>query len=175
MTVNYNGSYCLGTVSGTETLRRPTATPPAQPEAPAEPEPPAPPAPPPPPPAVESAKCNSSKGSDIAECIEQRYPEYGRKGVSLSQRKANMQFLRDRLIEHATCKGLRVGHNLRRGGPEISNDFITFHTGGRWVGVDIASGYDDPKTTLNMMWYQHGSSSNWGHPYYKDYGPVNCP
>lgn len=42
-----------------------------------------------------------------------------------------MQFLRDRLIEHATCKGLTVGLNLKRGGPDISNDFITFFTLGR--------------------------------------------
>ncbi len=51
------------------------------------------------------ASCNSSKGSDIAKCIEARYPQYRRAGVSLDQRKRDMQFLRDRLIEHATCKG----------------------------------------------------------------------
>ncbi len=120
------------------------------------------------------AVCNSSKGSDIAECIEDRYPQYLVKGISLDKRVQNMQFLRNRLIEHAKCQGLKVGLNLKRGGPEISNDFITYHTGSRWVGVDIASGYDDTKDTLNLMWYQHGSSTNWGHPYYKDYGPVNC-
>ena len=120
------------------------------------------------------ASCNSSKGSDIANCIEARYPQYRRAGVSLDQRKRDMQFLRDRLIEHATCKGLTVGLNLKRGGPEISNDFITFFTLGRWVGVDIASGYDDTRSPLSMMWYQHGASTNWGYPYYKPYGPVNC-
>ena len=120
------------------------------------------------------ASCNSSKGSDIAKCIEARYPQYRRAGVSLDQRKRDMQFLRDRLIEHATCKGLTVGLNLKRGGPEISNDFITFFTLGRWVGVDIASGYDDTRSTLSMMWYQHGASTSWGFPYHKPYGPVNC-
>ena len=120
------------------------------------------------------ASCNSSKGSDIAKCIEARYPQYRRAGVSLDQRKRDMQFLRDRLIEHATCKGLTVGRNLKRGGPEISNDFITFFTLGRWVGVDIAAGYDDTGSTLSMMWYQHGASTNWGYPYHKPYGPVNC-
>ena len=120
------------------------------------------------------ASCNSSKGSDIAECIEARYPQYRRAGVSLDQRKRDMQFLRDRLIEHATCRGLTVGLNLKRGGPDISNDFITFFTLGRWVGVDIAAGYDDTRSTLTMMWYQHGASTNWGYPYHKPYGPVNC-
>jgi hypothetical protein len=85
-----------------------------------------------------------------------------------------MQFLRDRLIEHAICKGLQVGQNLKRGGPEISNDFITYYTGGRWVGVDIASGYDDTSDTLNLQWYQHGASTSYGFPYYKPY-PYSCP
>ncbi len=120
------------------------------------------------------ASCSSSKGSDIAKCIEARYPQYRRAGVSLDQRKRDMQFLRDRLIEHATCRGLTVGLNLKRGGPEISNDFITFFTLGRWVGVDIAGGYDDRHSTLTMMWYQHGASTNWGHPFHKAYGSVNC-
>jgi len=140
-------------------------------------DPPPPPPPPPgddPPGGGDPGKCNSSKGSDIAECIEGRYPQYRRAGVSLDQRKRDMQFLRDRLIEHAKCKGLNVGQNLKRGGPEISNDFITFFTGGRWVGVDIASGYDDTGDVLNMMWYQHGPSTNWGYPYHKPY-PYNCP
>ena len=120
------------------------------------------------------ASCNSSKGSDIAECIEARYPQYRKAGVSLDQRKANMQFLRNRLIEHATCKGLNVGLNLKRGGPDISNDFITYFTGGRWVGVDVSSGYDDTSTTLKMQWYQHGAGTNWGYPYHQPYGPVSC-
>jgi len=51
-----------------------------------------------------------------------------------------MQFLRDRLIEHASCRGLQVGWNDKRGSGTLSNDFITYFTGGRWVGVDIASG-----------------------------------
>jgi hypothetical protein len=124
--------------------------------------------------ATDPASCSSSKGSDIAKCIEARYPQYRRAGVSLDQRKRDMQFLRDRFIEHATCKGLNVGLNLKRGGPELSNDFITFFTLGRWVGVDIAGGYDDTRSTLTMMWYQHGAATSWGHPYHKPYGPVNC-
>ena len=121
------------------------------------------------------SSCSSSKGSDIAECIEARYPQYRRAGVSVDQRKRDMQFLRDRLIEHAHCKGLQVGLNLKRGGPDISNDFITYFTGGRWVGVDIASCYDDTSDTLNLMWYQHGASTNYGYPYHKAYGPITCP
>lgn len=114
-------------------------------------------------------KCSSSQGDDIAECIEARYPQYRKAGVSVDTRKANMQFLRDRLIEHATCRGLQVGWNDKRGSGTLSNDFITFFTGGRWVGVDIASGYDDTSDALNMTWYQHGASTNYGYPYHKPY------
>ena len=153
--------------SATQTFRTPSPPVVAPPPAPGGPAPD-------PNPSGNSGACSSSRGSDIADCIEARYPQYLTAGVSLDRRIANMQFLRDRLIEHATCRGLRVGLNLKRGGPTISNDFITYYTGGRWVGVDIASGYDDTKTRLRMSWYQHGSSTNWGHPYYKDYGPVSC-
>ena len=68
--------------------------------------------------------CNSSNGSDIAECIEARYPSYLAAGVSESRRRSNMEFLRDRMIEHGKCKGLNLGLNLKRGGPTISADFI---------------------------------------------------
>ncbi len=78
--------------------------------------------------------CNSSAGKDIAECIEARYPAYLAARVSLDTRKRNMQFLRDRMIEHAKCRGLDVGQNLKRGGPEISNDFIAWKTGGHLEG-----------------------------------------
>ena len=144
------------------------------PQEPSAPPPPSSPGPSPSPAPGNPSSCNSSKGSDIAECIEAKYPQYRKAGVSLATRKSNMQFLRDRLIEHAKCKGLQVGQNLKRGGPEISNDFITFFTGGRWVGVDIASGYDDTSDTLNMMWYQHGASTNYGYPYYSPYGSAIC-
>jgi hypothetical protein len=117
--------------------------------------------------------CNSSSGDDIAECIEARYPGYLAAGVSLSQRVANMQFLRNRMIEHANCRGLDVGLNLKRGGPSISNDFVAWKTNGRVQGVDIASSYDDTRKQLNLMWHTYGPP-NYGFPYYKDYGRVSC-
>jgi hypothetical protein len=93
--------------------------------------------------------------------------------VSLSQRVANMQFLRNRMIEHANCRGLDVGLNLKRGGPSISNDFVAWKTNGRVQGVDIASSYDDTRKQLNLMWHTYGPP-DYGFPYYKDYGHVSC-
>jgi hypothetical protein len=117
--------------------------------------------------------CNSREGNDIASCIEARYPQYLASGVSLSKRTSNMRFLRDRMIEHAKCRGLDVGLNLKRGGPEISVDFVAWRNGGRLEGVDIASAYDDPRKRLNLMWHRYGPP-NYGHPFYKDFGPANC-
>ena len=35
-----------------------------------------------------------------------------------------MMFLRNRVIEAGICGGLNLGWNLKRGGPELSIDFI---------------------------------------------------
>jgi hypothetical protein len=120
--------------------------------------------------------CNSSDGSDIAECIESRYPSYLAAGVSESRRKANMAFLRDRTIEHGKCKGLNLGQNYKRGNKnDISYDFIVWRRSGQPdMGVDIGSAYDDTRRRLGLAWHTYGAGDNYGYPYYKDYGPVNC-
>jgi hypothetical protein len=121
------------------------------------------------------SSCNSSKGSDIADCIEARYPQYLVANVSLSRRQANMAFLRDRMIEHGKCRGLDLGLNLKRGGPSISYDFLVWRRSGQPdTGVDIASGYDALGNRLSLGWLTYGADRNYGHPYYKNYGPVSC-
>ena len=120
-----------------------------------------------------SSSCNSSDGSDIVECIEARYPQYLAAGVSLARREENTKFLRNKIIEHAKCKGLDVGLNLKRGGPSISVDFIAWRRSGRTEGVDVVSGWDDTKRKLSLSWHTYGPP-NYGHPFYKDYGPVSC-
>jgi hypothetical protein len=140
--------------------------------------------PPPPPPgdggggggggAGNPGACNSSDVSDIPDCIESRYPSYLAAGVSLSRRIANMRFLRDRMIEHGKCKGHNLGLNLKRGGPEISNDFLVWRRSGKPdMGVDIGSAYDDTSRRLGLSWHTY-DPPNYGHPYYKDFGPINC-
>jgi hypothetical protein len=63
-----------------------------------------------------------------------------------------MEFLRDRTIEEGICAGMKLGWNLKRGGPDLSVDYITSFTGGRWIGVDIAFDYDNTSTPLRMQW-----------------------
>jgi hypothetical protein len=166
--LDYKGSTCLGPVSGSELLRRNSPTPKSPPV-----EPPSPPDSPPPPPPGDSVTCSGNTGPQIVECVEKQYPSYLAAGVSLQTRTANMQFLRNRIIETAKCKGMDVGLNLKRGGPSISTDFLVWRHGGLTEGVDIGQGYDDTKKKLNLIWHTYGPPT-YGHPFYKDYGPVSC-
>ncbi len=97
---------------------------------------------------------------------------------SLERRKANMEFIRDRIIETGRCKGMDLGRNFKRGTPVISHDFIVLRSGsgknGRDRGVDIASGYDAVQNHLKLTWQVFDADKNWGHPFYAAYGPVDC-
>jgi hypothetical protein len=109
--------------------------------------------------------CASRDGDYIARCISAKYPRYLRAGVTLSQRKANMTFLRNRMIEAAICGGLDVGLNLKRGGPDISIDFVAERRGGTTIGHDIGIDYDNTSRPLRLTW------SHWPRGDYKRYSP----
>jgi hypothetical protein len=118
---------------------------------------PEPPPPPPPPPpggggGGGGGSCASNNGDQIVACISAKYPSYRRAGVSGGQRRSNMEFLRDRIIEAGLCGGLDLGWNLKRGGPDISVDFITERRGGTVIGHDIAIDYDNTGKELRLYW-----------------------
>ena len=113
-------------------------------------------------------------GDNIARCVESKYPSRLAAGVSLSTRIANMQFLRDRMIETGKCGGLTLGRNNKRGGSQISNDFIVQRTSGGDRGIDIASGYDDTSRRLKLQWLVYGPP-NYGYPSWAGYPAVSCP
>jgi hypothetical protein len=99
------------------------------------------------------ASCaGANSGPTIVACIAGRYPERLVAGVSLSTRQANMSFLRDRIIEMGRCQGKDWAWNLKRGGPDISIDFITERINGQVEGHDIAFDYDNTSTTLVLYW-----------------------
>lgn len=108
--------------------------------------------------------CASNDGNQIIACISAKYPQYLAAGVSLQQRKDNMAFLRDRIIEAGRCGGLDLGWNLKRGGPELSIDFITQKVNGVVDGIDVGFAYDDTETTLRLAWATGGSF-----PFYAPY------
>ncbi len=70
------------------------------------------------------SNCASKDGDYIVNCIAAKYASYRRPVSNLDQRKSNMMFLRNRVIEAGICGGLNLGWNLKRGGPELSIDFI---------------------------------------------------
>jgi hypothetical protein len=100
--------------------------------------------------------CASNNGPAIVNCIAAKYPEYLAAGVSLGQRQANMSFIRDRIIEAGKCGGLDLGQNLKRGGPDLSIDFLAWRQSGGDMGVDIAFDYDNTSTPLRLQWAEAG-------------------
>lgn len=99
-----------------------------------------------------TACAGATSGPTIVSCIAARYPEKLVAGVSLSQRQANMSFLRDRIIEMGRCQGKDWAWNLKRGGPELSIDFITEKSNGVVIGHDIGFDYDNTSTPLVIYW-----------------------
>lgn len=99
-----------------------------------------------------TACAGATTGPTIVSCIAARYPEKLVAGVSLAQRQANMAFLRDRIIEMGRCQGKDWAWNLKRGGPEISIDFMTEKLNGQVIGHDIGFDYDNTSTPLVIYW-----------------------
>jgi hypothetical protein len=118
--------------------------------------------------------CAGSSGPSIIACVGAAYPSKLAAKVSVNTRKANMEFIRDRIIETGLCKGQDFGRNFKRGTPVISHDYLVWRQPGqRDRGVDIASGYDDPSTRLKLTWQVKGPP-DYGFPYYAKYPPVDC-
>lgn len=113
--------------------------------------------------------CASNNGPSIAQCIAAKYPEKRAPVSSLAQRQANMEFLRDRMIEAGKCGGLDLGHNLKRGGPETSIDFLAWRRADGDMGVDIGMDYDNIGATLQLYWGEAGLGAT-----YKAYPMPNC-
>jgi hypothetical protein len=122
----------------TQTFRTPAAPGPA-------------PAPGPSPGPGTGGSCASSNGEAIVQCVANTYPDRLAAGVSLNQRIANMEFLRDRVIEAGICGGLDLGWNNKRGTGPRSIDAIAWRHGVDDV-VDIGAAYDDTSRPLGLQW-----------------------
>ncbi len=94
-------------------------------------------------------------GTEVVAWANANYPDR-LVPTSSDQRRANMEFLRDRMIEAGLCGGMNVGWNMKRGGPEVSVDFLTEFVNGRWHGIDIAFDYDNGGTRLRLGWNDTG-------------------
>lgn len=117
-------------------------------------------------PGTNRCKPYPSNGPAVVACVESKYPEYLVAGVSVSRRKANMEFLRDRIIETGICGGMNLAWNMKRGGPEKSVDFLAWHDGKQWIGVDIGRAYDATDRVLDLVWGIYGPT-----PHARTYQP----
>ena len=79
-----------------------------------------------------------------------------------------MRFLRDRVIETGLCGGVQLGWNLKRGGPEISTDFVVWRHDGGDTGIDIGFAYDDTSQPLRLQWLESTG------PFYREYPAPDC-
>jgi hypothetical protein len=138
-------------------------------QTPAAPTPPPAPTPTPTPTPTPGGSCAASNGPAIVACISAKYPDKRAPVGSLGQRQANMEFLRDRIIEAGKCGGMDLGRNLKRGGPEISIDFLAWRRADGEMGVDLGFDYDNYGTTLVLYWGEAGLGAT-----YTPYGPVSC-
>jgi hypothetical protein len=96
-----------------------------------------------------------TSGLEIVRFVQESYPDRGERRQSLADRKEDMAFLRDRIIEIGLCTGQQMGRNLKRGGPDFSIDFLAFKTNGKTWGVDVAGSYDDTSKRLTLGWHMH--------------------
>jgi hypothetical protein len=151
----------LGDWSAVQVFRTPNVTP--------APSPSPSPSPSPAPSPGGGGSCASSNGPAIVACVSAKYPDRLAAGVSSNQRVANMEFLRDRIIEAGKCGGLNLGWNLKRGGPDRSVDFLAWHRSDGDMGVDIGFDYDNTSTPLRLQWSEAGLGAS-----FQAYPSVSC-
>jgi hypothetical protein len=144
-TIPYTGQTCLGPISGVEHLRRPGLSKP----------------PPAPPPTPSQVKCASLDAHALVACMSKTYPERLVAGVTINQRRENMAWLRDRIIEAGKCGGLDLGWNLPRGGPEIGLDSVAQRLGGQLLGISIAIAFEDVSSPLRLQWALGSSTTTY--------------
>jgi len=131
LTFPYTATTCLGPFSGTTQLQRSAL---------------------PLPPVPNIAECGSNSGDAVVECVAALYPSRLAANVSPAERVANMEFLRDRIIERGLCKGMDLAWNLKRGVGPHSIDALAWRTNGRDEVVDVGVGYDDTSRPLQLQW-----------------------
>ena len=103
--------------------------------------------------------------------VASRYSERLAAGVSPEQRIANMEFLRDRIIEVGICGGLNLAWNRKMNGVR-SIDAIDWRHGENDVNdvVDLALGYDDTSRALELHWLIVDGPAGWD-----PYPAPSCP
>jgi len=90
---------------------------------------------------------------DLLDYIANAWDDYLQVTALTAQRIANMEFVRDRLIEAGICGGIDLAWNLKRGVGPHSHDAIAWRKPNGFVEVvDIASAFDDKTIPLMLHW-----------------------
>lgn len=102
-------------------------------------------------------------GPEVVAYVAAKYPEKLAAGVSHAERVANMEFIRDRVIETGLCGGMLLAWNLKRGVGPRSIDAIDWRHGEADVNdvVDIASDYDNTSVPLKLHWIVVAGPAGW--------------
>jgi hypothetical protein len=102
-------------------------------------------------------------GPDVVAHVTAKYPDRLAGGVSLDERRRNMEFLRDRVIETGICGGMNLAWNLKRGVGPRSIDAIDWRHGERDINdvVDLALGWDDTGRPLQLHWQVTAGPAGW--------------
>jgi hypothetical protein len=100
--------------------------------------------------------------AEVIAVVASRYPQRLAGDVSLEQRIANMEFVRDRIIEVGICGGLNLAWNRKTNGVR-SIDAIDWRHGANDVNdvVDLALSYDDTDRPLQLHWAIVGGPAGW--------------
>lgn len=101
-------------------------------------------------------------GPEVVERVAARYPEKLAGGISHEERIANMEFLRDRIIEVGTCHGLLLAWNRKPNGGR-SIDAIDWRHGVEDINdvVDLAMDYDNASEPLRLHWSVTHGPATW--------------
>ena len=107
-----------------------------------------------------------SNGEELIAFVAQRYPDKLTGGVSHGERVANMEFIRDRIIEAGICGGMRLSWNLKRGVGPRSIDAIAWRPGDGDATevVDLALDYDNGGPPLRLHWIVVSGPPGWDTP-----------
>ena len=102
-------------------------------------------------------------GPEAVAFVAARYPERLAAGVTHAERIANMEFLRDRIIEAGLCGGMTLAWNLKRGVGPRSIDAIDWRHGAEDINdvVDLASDYDNTNVPLRLQWIVVDGPAGW--------------
>ena len=93
-----------------------------------------------------------NNGLAIVNYVANAFPQYLVVTKTDDERVANMEFLRDRIIETGVCGGMLLARNLKRGTGPHSIDALAWRDGGEDEVVDLASAYDDHEDPLRLHW-----------------------